>query len=684
MSGELVRAAKAAKDAERAARVVKYRTGSVVEITDPTHARVDIGTKIVPAGVPASLLVPLGASVQVRIQGNAYLVSAVLSGERQAEWVADGVTAATTSASSAHTLAAAALAQAQKAPDTVLSTGDTGSVIVNGGTLQVADTAGVPQTILTPGASVFFGNAALEDATVETLTVSDEVVIEKGGRVVLAAGVTGPGVAPVVDSVWPVGLTLLDGAGAAVSPSAVCRNEISSGDCWWSLVTDTSGVVTVRRHVLATGAQDEAFVMALQPGTYLSSLSGRGSYVTLLRKTGSTLYADEYLVDSGTGEYLSSQSLGTSWELAGDPVIGTNGTVPVVGYKSSASNREVFKVYASGYDTSPSSTISNGTVNADTPATPKGILATTGDWGSLRYLFGHAGWFRATDASGAAQTGADFATASGNTVGVGYDGAGFWSADASGVIWRHDGPTWTDASYSKTFDVATSYHDSNSTGGTHETGLSPKRAASVLKRARVRVTQSGWVADTSGTDTVNALRTYAGASGGTLYLAATATTASSTLTSIPTSGTTNTPVAFPAATPATIESADAATRLAGDGAVRLLGVDWDKTTKTAFTTTSGTHGAAGSGWYRRYGPMVQLYWKGSATVAQNGQVTLNLSTVLPAALLPPEIVGLACGGGVDGDRAANGEFRPTGVVSFRQQYSTAVAVAVYGCYLLNV
>lgn len=683
MSGELVRAAKAAKDAERAARVAKYRTGSVVEIIDPTHARVDIGTKIVPAGVPASLLVSVGDSVQVRIRGNAYLVSAVLSGERQAAWVADGVTAATISASSAHTLATAALAQAQKSPDTVLSTGDTGSVIVNGGTLQVADTAGVPQTILTPGASVFFGNAALEDATVETLTAND-IVIEKGGRVILAAGVTGPGVAPVVDSVWPVGLTLLDGSGAAVSPSAVCRNAITAGDCWWSLATDTSGVVTVRRHVLATGAQDEAFVMALQPGTYLSSLSGRGSYVTLLRKTGSTLYADEYLVDSGTGEYLSTQSLGTSWEMAGDPVIGTNGTMPVVGYKSSSSNREVFKVYASGYATSPSSTIINGTVNADTPATPKGILATTADWGALRYLFGHAGWFRAADASGAAQTGADFATASGNTVGVGYDASGFWSADASGVIWRHDGPTWTDASYSKTFDVATSYYDSNAAGGTHETGLSPKRAATVLKRGQVRVTQPGWVADTSGTDTVDALRTYAGSSGGTLYLATTATTASSTLTSIPTSGTTNTPVPFPAAPPAAIESADAATRLAGDGAVRLLGVDWAKTSKTTFTTTSGTHGADGTGWYRQYGPLVQLYWKGSANVAQNGQVALNLSSILPAALLPPEIVGLACGGGVDGDRAANGELRPTGVVSFRQQYSTAVAVAVYGCYLAGV
>jgi hypothetical protein len=679
VSGETKRAAARAKAQERAARAVTYRTGAVVEVTDATHVRVDIGTKDVPVVVPASLTAELGDQVQVRIRGNDYVLAAVLDGERQAAWLVETATTAATTANVAEVKAAAALAEAQLTPDTVLSTGSTGSIAVNGGTLRVSDAGGEDLTVLTPGASVFRG-----DADVENLAVSEHVTIEKGARVTLAAGVTAPGVAPVVDSVWPVGLTLLDGAGAAVSPSAVCRNEISSGDCWWSLATDASGVVTVRRHVLATGAQDEAFVMALQPGTYLSSLSGRGSYVTLLRKTGSTLYADEYLVDSGTGEYLSSQSLGTSWELAGDPVIGTNGTVPVVGYKSSASNREVFKVYASGYDTSPSSTISNGTVNADTPATPKGVLATTGDWGALRYVFGHAGWFRATDASGAAQAGADFATASGNTVGVGYDASGFWSADASGVIWRHDGPTWTDASYSKTFDVATSYYDSDSTGGTHETGLSPKRAATLLKRARVRVTQPGWVADTSGTDTVNALRTYAGAAGGTLYLAATATTASSTLTSIPTSGTTNSPVPFPDESSATIESAAGGTLIGGDGAVRLLGVDWDKTTKTAFTTTSGTHGAAGSGWYRRYGPMVQLYWKGSATVAQNAQVTLNLSTILPAALLPPEIVGLACGGGVDGDRAANGEFRPTGVVSFRQQYSTAVAVGVYACYLLNV
>lgn len=693
MSGELVRAAKAAKDAERAARVAKYRTGSVVEIIDPTHARVDIGTKIVPAGVPASLLVSVGDSVQVRIRGNAYLVSAVLSGERQAAWVADGVTAATISASSAHTLATAALAQAQKSPDTVLSTGDTGSVIVNGGTLQVADTAGVPQTILTPGASVFFGNAALEDATVETLTVSDHVTIEKGATVTLAAGVTAPGVAPVVDSVWPT-VALKDATGAQISPTAVARGD----DGYWYAMRagDPGGLGAptyfgISRHAadgsqlwLATGTGMEAFTWSNSMAVRTVSgevevwwpyLNGAGEMSVMARRISA---AGVY-----NSAFLKAYNLSAAtWALAGAPVVSFFGSALAIAFKSSSTSREIWRTVNT--DTSAIiATVTSTSTSADTPATPKGAAITQGDWGADTYLFGHAEYFRATLASGAASTGRDFAAASADTIAIGYDGSGFWSADSAGVIYRHDGPTWT--SGTPQVDAAYSNYDANATGGTHETGLSPSRTGTLLKRARVRVSIPGWTPDGSGDDTVNALRVYAGTTGGTLYLAGTITSGTSvTFAAVPTSGTTNTPVPFPAAPPAAIESADAATRLAGDGAVRLLGVDWAKTSKTTFTTTSGTHGADGTGWYRQYGPLVQLYWKGSANVAQNGQVALNLSSILPAALLPPEIVGLACGGGVDGDRAANGELRPTGVVSFRQQYSTAVAVAVYGCYLAGV
>ncbi len=79
--------ARAARDAAAASRssasALTYWTGIVTSVTDSTHCRVSSGDVEVPCVVPASLLVNEGASVQIRVRGNDYLVSAVLSGDNQ-------------------------------------------------------------------------------------------------------------------------------------------------------------------------------------------------------------------------------------------------------------------------------------------------------------------------------------------------------------------------------------------------------------------------------------------------------------------------------------------------------------------------------------------------------------------------------------------------------------------------
>ncbi len=93
--GETIRSAKAAKAASRAATPSRYWIGVVTEIIDATHCRVSSAEKNVPCVVPASLLVSEGATVQIRVRGNDYLVDSVLNGENQPKDLLDQIEALT-------------------------------------------------------------------------------------------------------------------------------------------------------------------------------------------------------------------------------------------------------------------------------------------------------------------------------------------------------------------------------------------------------------------------------------------------------------------------------------------------------------------------------------------------------------------------------------------------------------
>lgn len=98
------------------------------------------------------------------------------------------------------------------------------------------------------------------------------------------------------------------------------------------------------------------------------------------------------------------------------------------------------------------------------------------------------------------------------------------------------------------------------------------------------------------------------------------------------------------------------------------------TGRVAFSVSS----PAGAGWYRRVGNLVEVYIATSASVSSSTSFTT--SAVIPADSRPSPAVALACGGGVSGDREANGVINADGTITIRNNFSSATAVQGYGMY----
>ena len=114
-----------------------------------------------------------------------------------------------------------------------------------------------------------------------------------------------------------------------------------------------------------------------------------------------------------------------------------------------------------------------------------------------------------------------------------YSGNFYSSYDAytgMGTITKYTGLTAT------TY-YAYSWYDSNTTGGVHETNISPVRTYVGNKRAKIQVTTATLPASAGGSDDPNRIRIYGGLAAGTLYLQAEQASNQLTLSSIVTSGT---------------------------------------------------------------------------------------------------------------------------------------------------
>lgn len=166
----------------------------------------------------------------------------------------------------------------------------------------------------------------------------------------------------------------------------------------------------------------------------------------------------------------------------------------------------------------------------------------------------------------AVDAGQSFSAASSAEVrGMGVYGSGFWTADAEGNVYIHDGPTFTEGSPPR-FSYA--WRDANVPGGFHETATGPLTSASapLRSRARIQVTTAPFTPGV-GVDSVTHARIYGGT--GTYYAQADTAVPSVTLTTLATSGATpGSTAAFSAANPAVLRSQDGSSLLVGaDGSI---------------------------------------------------------------------------------------------------------------------
>lgn len=164
-----------------------------------------------------------------------------------------------------------------------------------------------------------------------------------------------------------------------------------------------------------------------------------------------------------------------------------------------------------------------------------------------------------------------FAPATNATAGGAWDGSNFWNAGTDNRLYKHTGVVWTDTGATKTWNGAFTWYDGDSTGGTHESKISPRASFTMKKRARVTVTSPD-IPDEGGTDDPDRIRVYLSQTNlGTLYLQTTtaAGVKSAVLTAATFSGTT--PPAssnFPSATPAKIKNSDSSLIISGDGGIK--------------------------------------------------------------------------------------------------------------------
>lgn len=455
----------------------------------------------------------------------------------------------------------------------VIKTAETGKrVVIDASGITLYDADDTPVTFInTDGESFFTGTVSATSLKVigsMELNSADNVM-NPGSVLILSAGIQAPGTGPAVTNYWP-SIQLKDEAGNPITPSAVARTV--DGD-WvsYSHGSFVVGGVTYSRIYMVHDSTG-AWTASVPPA---SAGVGDGiEGVTVIRGTDSEDYAISYCYngESGTGNYYgfywTKLSDGTGGHVDGD--FDTNwfhpftGSSPVLGNDGSTGLLFAYDTKIRMYTVAlPAGTVTYSTVKTSTQTGPTAVCRSNFDLGvdTLGVATDSNSRFY-TYATMAENTAEAFPLATTAwTVGMGYAGSAFWVAKATGLVHTYDGVTFTGATTSKSYEFGATYYDS--VNG-YESKLGPKVAASIKRRARIKVNLAGWAA----TAEIPEIRFYGAAAGGTQYAQGASATGTITLTAVVTAG--STPPAsstFPAATPAKITNPEGTLVIGADGKI---------------------------------------------------------------------------------------------------------------------
>ena len=436
--------------------------------------------------------------------------------------------------------------------------------------------------------------------------------LSAGSVTTLGAALSAPSQAPALSQSWdtftiasPVfawqGLSY-DSAGGAGGATKV----------FWSLDQDAFGAWKVRELKASDGLVNRSMSSDLA-----TELAGHGVDTTGLNAYGiarhssyiyvlvSTNPAPTFATSWGAARYNASDltfssffgglSMPYSASASQNPQICSDGTNPYIVDKGSGTGTIKWNKYNDSM-VKQGSTIDT-TYSSGSGHTVIGAAAGNFDFGAFRIaaMISESGTVETFDSTGARQANEQFPT---KTVGTGYggltygdavaDGARFWSHGGASPLTKHSTWTWTTASAK--YWVGYTWHDSNATGGTHETTVGPRASITMGRRKKLLVTMAA-LPGSGGTDDPDNHRIY-------MFPNATApaTTSLKLQTGTPDltktlrtydSGGAAPPVAndFPAATAAELKSGSAEWSLKGDGTAEFTTLLIDSTADVTATST---------------------------------------------------------------------------------------------------
>jgi hypothetical protein len=539
--------------------------------------------------------------------------------------------------------------------------------------ITIYDAAGIPATDLgTDSTNVFRGDAEINNLTTLNLAMrgtNNEVAAGAELKLNSAAiSYSNPSTAPTVVQDWQSVTFTKPGDSGFVSTditsiqflsgSWVCGYRKAGSSTYRVYQFDTSGVFVAELTDPITSST------ALK--TVMLSLAGNAFTVA----SNGTLFRHKLLGAGGSGTTITLPA--TTNEDNSERAIGIDGTNILIAEHNNTGSNDRLRVQAFNPTTLALVSTVESADNSSFGGPLAGILTGNFDFGAARYVTKRmagstADWRSVTTGSGGTlQTGEGFPP-NAAVKSIAWDGSNFWSLGLDGKIYKY-----TNTVLNGDFRAGFTWYDSNATGGTHETMISPLNTFTLKRRARVTVTTPSIPAG-GGTDDPNGIRIYLGPSGA-LKLQS---TPSPGVISVIFNTITNTGASPPGsnnfgggATPGKITNSSGTFAISGDGSIGGSAYDTGWVSTISLVAVAATNWAIDEAYARRIGKIVFLriivHWTNAtalsvpntaASVANTDVCTL-VSTWRPAAGSPTQ-------GGFQGptDRMAAYSLNASGVIA---------------------
>lgn len=340
---------------------------------------------------------------------------------------------------------------------------------------------------------------------VEGATWSGMNVGNPGGSTMMGDKLGAPGVAPTVEPIWDE--IPLVGSGTLEDVSKR-RGLVWHNSHWWVASQLDTGSVRVMKFDAAGAHVDDGdgITWSGEPPPSSLTLLGPTFYVHF---AGTDQVAKFDPVD---GSIDGTVTLAGTTSAMRDGVLGSDGTNLILAWRSTSNEFRWQKYTTAGVKTGSEVT------GANIFGVPQSVVGGSFDFGAQRIVANTSStaWVQTT-----AGVSIDASFPAGE-LGLCWTGSVFASLSGPTTIRQHVSALATEPgdplTFVPEFSVASTWYDSNLTGGPHETAKSPSATRAFSRRAKHRITASGPVPSGGGTDDPDGARFYVGRTSGRLKL----------------------------------------------------------------------------------------------------------------------------------------------------------------------